>query len=128
MKQYKVVRTYDDGKTVEDRLQKAFDEGYEFVRASEYIPEATHNGARRFGYIEYVLAKKVNEDKIADIEALRSRIIDAVHTTICAFFEPAPDDSEAPMTPFEGRLLAVNKEICNRIREVFEVYGREGES
>lgn len=71
---------------------------------------------------------KVNEDKIADIEALRSRIIDAVHTTICAFFEPVPDDLEAPMTPFEGRLLAVNKAICNRIREVFEVYGREGES
>ena len=62
---------------------------------------------------------------IADIEALRSRIIDAVHSTICTFFEPVPDDSEAPMTPFDSRLLAVNKEICNRIREVFEVYGRK---
>ena len=128
MKQYKVVRTYDDGKTVEERLQKAFDEGYEFVRASEYVPKGNHNETRRFGYIEYILVKRVNEDKIADIEALRSRIIDAVHTTICAFFEPVPDDLEAPMTSFEGRLLAVNKEICNRIREVFETYGREGES
>lgn len=125
MRQYKVVRTYDDGKTSAECLQKAFDEGYEFVRASEYVPESNHDGRRRFGYIEYVLAKIVNEDKIADVEALQPRIIDAVHGTICSFFEPVTDDSGEPMTPFDGRLLTVNKEVCNRIREIFESYSRK---
>jgi len=128
MKQYKVVRTYDDGKGDVNLLQKAFDEGYEFVRASEYIPEATHDGKRRFGYIEYVLAKMVNEDKIADIEALQPRIIDAVHGIICDFFEPVPDDSGEPVTLFDTRLLTANKKICNRIREVFDAYSRGGKT
>ena len=57
MKHYKVIRTYDDGKTPERELQEAFDNGYEFVRASEYIPEARHDGIRRYGYIEYILVK-----------------------------------------------------------------------
>lgn len=57
---YKVVRTYDDNK-YEMELQSAFDIGYEFVRASEYIPEATHHGNRRYGYIEYILRKEVEE-------------------------------------------------------------------
>lgn len=57
---YEVVRTYDDGKC-EANLQSAFDIGYEFVRASEYVPEATHNGTRRYGYIEYILRKEVEE-------------------------------------------------------------------
>lgn len=69
-----------------------------------------------------------NEDKIADVEALQPRIIDAVHGTICTFFEPVSDDSEAPMTPFDSRLLTVNKEICNRIREIFDAYSRKGDS
>ena len=56
---YKVVRTYDDGKTKEQLLQDAFDSGYEFVRASEYVPEVSHNGTRRYGYIEYILRKEV---------------------------------------------------------------------
>lgn len=55
---YKVVRSYDDGKTGEDKLQREFDDGWKFVRASEYVPEATHNGVRRFGYIEYILCKE----------------------------------------------------------------------
>jgi len=57
-KQYKVVRSYgpsSNGKTVE--LEKAFEEGYEFVRASEYI-EASKGYA---GYIEYILCKEVKE-------------------------------------------------------------------
>lgn len=66
-----------------------------------------------------------NEDKIADIEALQPRIIDAVHGTICDFFEPVNDDSGEPMTPFDSRLLTVNKEVCNRIKEIFESYGRK---
>lgn len=56
---YKVVRTYDDGKTKDRLLQDAFDGGYEFVRASEYIPETTHDGTRRYGYIEYILKKEI---------------------------------------------------------------------
>ena len=56
---YKVVRTYDDGKTKDRLLQDAFDSGYEFVRASEYIPETTHDETRRYGYIEYILKKEV---------------------------------------------------------------------
>lgn len=59
--EYKVVRTYDDGAANTDKLQSAFDDGYEFVRASEYVPEATHGGTRRFGYIEYILRKEVEE-------------------------------------------------------------------
>ena len=60
---YKVVRTYDDGKHDSEmaELTSAFDDGYEFVRASEYIPEAYHNGTRRYGYIEYILRKEVEE-------------------------------------------------------------------
>lgn len=58
MTKYKVVRTYDDGCDV-GKLQSAFDIGYEFVRASEYVPESNHNGKRRFGYIEYILKLEV---------------------------------------------------------------------
>ena len=65
MKHYKVVRTYDDG-CYEGKLQAAFDDGYEFVRASEYIHEITHNGRRRYGYIEYILAKEESEESNAD--------------------------------------------------------------
>ena len=75
--------------------------------------------------LDYLYSLPKEEDKIADIETLRSRIIDAVHGTICSFFEPVTDDSEAPMTPFDSRLLTVNKEVCNRIREIFESYSRK---
>jgi hypothetical protein len=54
--EYKVVRTWDDGKYTE-LLEKAFKEGYEFVRASEYVPSATYGGMRRYGYIEYILRR-----------------------------------------------------------------------
>lgn len=63
MTKYKVVRTYDDSRNDSEmaKLTSAFDAGYEFVRASEYIPEAIHNGNRRYGYIEYILKKEVEE-------------------------------------------------------------------
>ena len=60
MKEYKVVRTYDDNKYKEE-LENAFKAGWEFLRASEYVPEATHNGIRRYGYIEYILFKENKE-------------------------------------------------------------------
>lgn len=61
MSKYKVVRTYDNGK-YEEFLQKAFDDGWNFLRASEYVPEATHDGRRRYGYIEYILIKEESND------------------------------------------------------------------
>lgn len=61
MTKYKVVRTYDGGTTLTDKLQSAFDIGYEFVRASEYVPIDAYDSTRRFGYIEYILKKEVEE-------------------------------------------------------------------
>ena len=50
--EYKVVRSYGPnsvGRT--DDLTKAFEDGYEFVRASEYV-----DGVRdKAGYIEYIV-------------------------------------------------------------------------
>lgn len=60
---YKVVRTYDDGNSKVHSLQDAFDSGYEFVRASEYVPEKSHDGTRRYGYIEYILRKEVEVEE-----------------------------------------------------------------
>ena len=54
--EYKAVRTYDDGK-YEELLNRAFDEGYEFIRASEYVPASKEGGRFRYGYIEYVVRK-----------------------------------------------------------------------
>lgn len=50
--EYKAVRTYHDDNS---RLTKAFNDGYEFVRASEYVP--TEPLAP--GYIEYILCKPI---------------------------------------------------------------------
>lgn len=56
--EYKVVRSYgpaSNGKTKE--LMGAFEDGFEFVRASEYI-----EGKRDYsGYIEYILRRKVTK-------------------------------------------------------------------
>lgn len=54
--EYKAVRTYDDGKYAE-LLNGAFDEGYEFIRASEYVPASKEGGRLRYGYIEYIVRK-----------------------------------------------------------------------
>lgn len=60
MKIYKVVRSYDRGKAEYKDLEQAFQEGYEFVRASEYIPPQIANGNMYYGFIEYIVAKEVN--------------------------------------------------------------------
>lgn len=58
MTKYKVVRSYGPDSMGQTReLQSAFDIGYEFVRASEYV-EGLHGKA---GYIEYILKKEVEE-------------------------------------------------------------------
>jgi hypothetical protein len=51
-KEYKVVRSYDGGERT-DGLQNAFKEGWQFERASEYVP------SKYYGYIEYILFKEV---------------------------------------------------------------------
>lgn len=53
--EYKVVRSYgptSNGKAKD--LEEAFEEGYKFVRASEYI----EGSAGKAGYIEYILRRK----------------------------------------------------------------------
>lgn len=58
--EYKVVRTFDDGRYAE-ALEVAFEDGYEFVRASEFVPEKERRGIIRYGYIEYILRKPITE-------------------------------------------------------------------
>ena len=53
--EYKVVRSYTDGCTLDRReLERAFKDGYEFVRASEVV-ENVHG---KCNYIEYILRKE----------------------------------------------------------------------
>lgn len=63
MTEYLVVRSYDGGK-YEAVLQEAFNKGFEFVRASEFIPESRHNDTIRYGYIEYILKKEGKNDMV----------------------------------------------------------------
>lgn len=48
---YIVVRSYADNKT---SVKKAFENGFEFVRASDIVPNGISN------YIEYILRKEIN--------------------------------------------------------------------
>ena len=59
---YKAVRSYDDGVYC-DRLNEAFADGWQYVRASEYIAESVHYSQLRYGYIEYILSKDVEEEQ-----------------------------------------------------------------
>lgn len=63
MRQYKVIRSYDEGGVTTRELQEAFDSGYEFLRASEYVPYNIHDNTLRYGYIEYILVKEVSNEK-----------------------------------------------------------------
>lgn len=52
---YKVVRTYREStKAKANNLQASLDDGWEVVRASEYVP----GDARYSGYLEYILRKR----------------------------------------------------------------------
>ena len=55
MTEYKAVRSYQRGTTQMDALNDALENGCEFVRASEYIPETK----TYIGYIEYILKREV---------------------------------------------------------------------
>ncbi len=59
-KEYKVIRSYDGGERT-DGLQNAFKEGWQFERASEYVPSTRYSDFRYYGYIEYILFKEINE-------------------------------------------------------------------
>jgi len=63
MRQYKVVRSYGEGGVKTMELQEAFDSGYEFLRASEYVPPTIHGSTLRYGYIEYILVKEILNEK-----------------------------------------------------------------
>ena len=53
---YKVVRTHEDRyPNAMRQLQELFDAGYEFVRASEFVPSDRVDYS---GYIEYIVRKK----------------------------------------------------------------------
>lgn len=54
---YKAIRTFDSG-SYEEPLNRAFDEGYEFVRASEFVPARSTGSVIRYGYIEYIVRKQ----------------------------------------------------------------------
>lgn len=55
---YKMVRSYTDGcKTAGNELDRAFYNGYEFVRASELVTNT--NG--KCDYIEYILRQQIPE-------------------------------------------------------------------
>ena len=67
--QYKVVRSYTDGCALDKQeLERAFKDGYEFVRASEVV----ENSNGRCNYIEYILRKENAslDDMIAEINNL----------------------------------------------------------
>jgi hypothetical protein len=60
----KVVRSYGPASDrVNTDLEAAFKEGWQFERASEYIP--SHGGSA--GYIEYILYKEVIADQYEEI-------------------------------------------------------------
>lgn len=59
-KEYKVVRSFDYGSDKESSLKNAFKEGWQFERASEYVPSQVYSGGYvTYGYIEYILFKEV---------------------------------------------------------------------
>lgn len=57
---YKCVRSFNpNSATSKVPLDSAFKDGWEFVRASEYVPES----GLCYGYIEYILRKEVEVEK-----------------------------------------------------------------
>lgn len=54
--EYKVVRSHGPGCSIgSNRVNNAFNEGWEFVKASEFIPDNNNS----YGYIEYVLRREI---------------------------------------------------------------------
>ena len=64
-KKYTMVRSYHNGKPCEDnRLNSLFTAGWEFVRASEFIPSLEESHMIHYGYIEYILCKEVEDGNV----------------------------------------------------------------
>lgn len=62
--EYKVVRSYTDGTTSKSKdLVAAFNDGYEFVRASEVVKNSKDYG----DYIEYILQKEIPDTSASEI-------------------------------------------------------------
>ena len=61
-KEFKVIRSYERG-GCECTLQQAFENGWCFERASEYIPPRIDRtkgyDEEYFGYIEYILSRPI---------------------------------------------------------------------
>ncbi len=56
--EYRVVRSYTDGCSAKSMwLDKAFSEGFEFVRASEVVK----NAKEKCDYIEYIVRREIEE-------------------------------------------------------------------
>lgn len=75
MKKQKVVRSFDPtGRGKEEDLRKALEDGWIFVRASEYI----EGGGGYAGFIEYILEKDEDspeEEKLREeLEAVREKL------------------------------------------------------
>lgn len=71
MKQYKVIRSYHNGKEVNGtNLDDAFKEGWQFERASDYVPVREGGKATFFGYIEYILSKEMPETPVSTMQRI----------------------------------------------------------
>ena len=54
--EYKVVRSFGPGCSIGgNKVSNAFNEGWEFVRASEFIQDNNSS----YGYIEYILRREI---------------------------------------------------------------------
>jgi len=60
MKKYKLVRSYHNGKE-SNSINSLFDDGWEFVHASEFVPACEDARYIHYGYIEYILCKEVED-------------------------------------------------------------------
>lgn len=71
MKQYKVIRSYHNGEVVDGaKLDDAFKEGWQFERASEYVPIVVRETTTFFGYIEYLLSKEMPETPVSTMQRI----------------------------------------------------------
>lgn len=63
--EYKVVRTYGGGSDIgSNRLTEAFSKGWEFVRASDYVPDyISRDLTHYFGFIEYILRREIKVEE-----------------------------------------------------------------
>ena len=59
MKEYRVVRSYHNGQATED-INEYLENGWQFERASERVPDTEVNGKLYYGYIEYVISRETD--------------------------------------------------------------------